>query len=212
MTVARATGSGIIVGMLTIVVALSIAAAPDAGVLRPTDGGTADAGTAARPVDAAELERLRARLVDLAAHTEDVVAPLKKRLAELEARTAELEKQAQKVDSLQKKLDRTTDELATLKREVNEREEQRKESERKAVEQKTRLEAVTRSLIAVDQQLASGATSAQVAETLRAAEGSYTGAALEYVRSARAALANNDLSTARKFIGLAVLETQVMTR
>lgn len=197
--------------MLTLVASLVLTAGPvDAGTTRRLDGGTADAGV--RTADAAEVERLRSRLVDLAANTEDTIAPLKKRLTDLEARTVELEKQARQVEALQKKLERTNDELATLKREVNEREEQRQETERKAAEQKTRLEAVTRGLIAVDQQLASGATSAQVAETLRAAESSYTGAALEYVRSARAALANNDLSTARKFIGLAVLETQVMTR
>ncbi|MDX2012460.1 MAG: hypothetical protein SFW67_19845 [Myxococcaceae bacterium] len=198
--------------MVAMVVALLVAAAPDAGVPRPTDGGSPDAGAAGRPADAAEVERLRARLVDLAAHTEEVVAPLKKRLSELEARTADLEKQAQKVEGLQKELERTADELATLKRVVNEREEQRKDTERKAAEQKARTEAVTRGLILADQQLASGASSAAVAETLRAAEASYTGAALDYVRSARAALSNNDLSTARKFIGLAVLETQVMTR
>jgi chromosome segregation ATPase len=197
--------------MLTLVASLVLTAGPvDAGTTRRLDAGTADAGV--RTADAAEVERLRARLVDLAANTEDTIAPLKKRLTDLEARTVELEKQARQVEALQKKLERTNDELASLKREVNEREEQRKETERKVTEQKTRLESVTRGLIAVDQQLASGATSAQVAETLRAAEGSYTGAALEYVRSARAALANNDLSTARKFIGLAVLETQLMTR
>jgi chromosome segregation ATPase len=193
--------------------ALLVAAAPtDGGPSRTPDAGALDGGAPARPADAAEVERLRARLVDLAAHTEDVVAPLKKRLGELEARTVELEKQLRQVEALQKKVDRTADDLATLKREVNDREEQRKEAERKAAEQKSRTEAVTRALVVADQQLASGASSASVGETLRAAEASYTGAALEYVRSARAALANNDLGSARKFIGLAVLETQFMSR
>lgn len=193
---------------------LVVAAAPvDGGPSRGRDGGVAvDAGTPPRPADAAEVERLRARLVDLAANTDDAVAPLKKRLSELEARTLDLEKQTRQVEALQKKLDRTAEELATLKREVNEREEQRKEAERKAAEQKARTEAVSRALVMADQQLASGASSAAVAETLRAAEASYTGPALEYVRSARAALANNDLGSARKFIGLAVLETQLMSR
>ncbi|MCA2981840.1 MAG: hypothetical protein INH37_26485 [Myxococcaceae bacterium] len=192
---------------------LVVAVTPtDAGVSRRPDAGAPDAGAAPRPADAAEVERLRARLFDLAANTDEVVTPLKKRLADLEARTVELEKQARQVEALQKKLDRTADELAALKREVAEREEQRKDAERKAAEQKARVEAVTRALIVADQQLASGANSAAVAETLKAAEASYTGAALEYVRGARAALANNDLSSARKLIGLAVLEMQVMTR
>ncbi|MDP1922071.1 MAG: hypothetical protein Q8L14_37870 [Myxococcales bacterium] len=173
-----------------------LAAAPDAGALSKL--AAADAGVAAplppRPVanesvSNAELERLR------------------KRITELEARATELERQAKQLDALTKKLDQTNDDLAAFKKEVNGREDARRESERRVVEQKQRFEAVSRSLVTVDQQLSTGAT-ANVNEALRAAEATYTGTALQYVQSARASMANGDLATARKYLLLAVLEAQ----
>ena len=173
-----------------------LAAAPDAGVAsKPAaaDAGVASPVTprpvASEPVSNAELDRLR------------------KRVAELEARTTELERQAKQLDALTKKLDQTNDDLAAFKKEVNEREDARRESERRVVEQKQRFEAVTKSLVTVDQQLSTGST-ASVNEALRAAEATYTGTALQYVQAARASLANGDLNTARKYLLLAVLEAQ----
>lgn len=173
-----------------------LAAAPDAGAV--SKPAAADAGVALavtpRPVanesvSNAELERLR------------------RRVAELEARATELERQAKQIDVLIKKVDQTNDDLAAFKKEVNEREDARRESERRVVEQKQRHEAVSRSLVTVDEQLSRGST-ASVNEALRAAEATYTGTALQYVQSARASLANGDLATARKYLLLAVLEAQ----
>lgn len=172
---------------------LVLAAAPDAGVVsKPLVADAGIAPVAARvtePSSGLELERLR------------------KRVAELEARTTELERQAKQLDALAKKLDQTNDDLAAFKKEVNEREDARRESERRVVEQKQRYEAVSRSLVTVDQQLSTGAT-ANVNEALRAAEATYTGTALQYVQAARASMANGDLATARKYLLLAVLEAQ----
>ncbi|MBE2248278.1 MAG: hypothetical protein IAE78_01940 [Myxococcus sp.] len=180
--------------MRSTLLAVLLAAAPDAGVaLKPpaADAGAAPSALPPAPVATAapgELERLR------------------KRVGELEARTAELERQTKQLDALAKKLDATTDDLAAFKKQVDEREETRQAAERRVVEQKQRFESVTRSLVTVDQQLSTGATN--VNEALRAAEATYTGAALQYVQAARASLANGDVNTARKYLLLAVLEAQ----
>lgn len=174
---------------------LVLAAAPDAGVVSKPQA--ADAGVAplavkpavTEPSPGLELERLR------------------KRVTELEARATELERQVRQVDALSKKVDQTNDDLAAFKKEVNEREDARREAERRVAEQKQRYEAVSRSLVTVDQQLSTGAT-ANVNEALRAAEGTYTGTALQYVQAARASLANGDLATARKYLMLAAFEAQ----
>ncbi|MDP3237366.1 MAG: hypothetical protein Q8S33_36380 [Myxococcales bacterium] len=171
-----------------------LAAAPDAGALsKPAaaDGGVASVMTP-RPVATEPLSN----------------AELRKRVTELEARATELERQVKQLDALAKKLDRTNDDLAAFKKEVNEREDARRESERRVAEQKQRSEAVTRSLVTADQQLSTGSTN--VTEALRAAEATYTGAALQYVQAARASLANGDLNTARKYLLLAVLEAQTV--
>jgi septal ring factor EnvC (AmiA/AmiB activator) len=183
--------------MISSVLALVLAAAPDAGVVsKPFLADAGVAPVAARPVatepsTGLELERLR------------------KRVTELEARTTDLERQVKQVEALSKKVEQTNDDLAAFKKEVNEREDARRESERRVVEQKQRFEAVTRSLVTVDQQLSTGST-ASVNEALRAAEATYTGPALQYVQAARTSLANGDLNTARKYLLLAVLEAQAV--
>jgi predicted RNase H-like nuclease (RuvC/YqgF family) len=158
-----------------------LAAAPADGGTRlvATDGGVPDAPKPARPAGG-ELEAL------------------KKRVTELEARTAELERQVKQVDALAKKLDQATDDLEALKRDADER----KQAEQQAAERKQRSEAVARGLAAADEQLASGNTNIEA--SLRAAEATYTGAALELVRAARQALANGDVASARRYLALAV--------
>lgn len=175
-----------------------VLASPDAGVATRAAGGR-DAGTVA---DAGVVEARRAPDAPSAAELER----LRQRVLELEARATELEAQGRRVEALTKKVEQTADALAAFKREVNEREEQRLEAERKAAEARARLEAVNKSLLAADQQLATGATN--IGDTLRAAEATYTGPALQYVQAARAALANGDLGSARRLLLLAVLEAQ----
>jgi len=181
--------------MNSTLLALVLAAAPDAGVV--SKPGAVDAGIApvavrsvvTEPPSNLELERLR------------------KRVAELEARATELERQARQVEALSKKVEQTNDDLAAFKKEVNEREDARRETERRAVEQKQRYEAVSRSLVTVDQQLSTGTTT-NVNEALRAAEATYTGAALQYVQAARASFGSGDLATVRKYLLLAAFEAQ----
>lgn len=162
----------------------------------PVDGGTpalrVDGGVPAAPKPA----RTSSGEVDA----------LKKRVTELEARTVELERQVKQADALSKKLDKTAEDLATLKREVDEREEARRQAEQQAVERKQRFEAVARGLSVADEQLASGNTN--IEPSLRAAEATYSGPALEYVRSARQALTNGDVAAARRLLALAVYEAQ----
>jgi chromosome segregation ATPase len=164
---------------------LVFAAAPaDGGMLVvATDGGVPDAPKPARAATG-EVEALR------------------KRIAELEARTAELERQVKQVDALAKKLDQATDDLEALKRDAAER----RQAEQRAAERKQRLEAVARGLAAADEQLAFGNT--DIEESLRAAEATYTGTALELVRAARQALANGDVAAARRYLALAVAEVR----
>lgn len=164
---------------------LVLAAAPvDGGTrLAAPDGGVPAAPKPARPA------------------TGEVEA-LKKRVTELEARTAELERQAKQVDALSKKLDQATDDLAALKRDADER----KQAEQQAAERKQRFEDVARGLSVADEQLSSGNTNIEA--SLRAAEATYSGPALELVRAARQALANGDVAAARKYLALAVYEAQ----
>ncbi|MEW6434973.1 MAG: hypothetical protein AB1730_26030 [Myxococcota bacterium] len=176
-----------------LLVLVALAAAPaDGGVARPS---AADAGVA----DAPKPTR-----------TSSEVEALKKRIIELEARTAELERKARQADELSKKLDQTADDLAALRREVDEREEAKRQAEQQAVEHKQRLEAIARGLSVADQQLSMGNTNIEAA--LRAAEATYTGAALEHLRSVRTALRNGDVAAARRFLALAVSEAQQPVR
>lgn len=176
---------------LIVLVALSAA---------PTDGGTARPS----PADGGVLEAPKP------ARASSEVEALKKRVTELEVRTVELERQAKRADELSRKLDKTADDLAALRREVDEREEAKRQAEQQAVEKKQRLEAVARGLSMADEQLSSGNTNIEAA--LRAAEATYTGAALDHLRSARVALRNGDVAAARRFLALAVYEAQQPVR
>jgi predicted nucleic acid-binding Zn-ribbon protein len=181
--------------MNSFLLVLVLTAAPDAGVTsKPAaiDAGVVPASAALPAVNEApsnlEQERLR------------------KRVAELESRAAALERQIKQLEAVSRKIDQTNDDLEAFKKEVTEREDARRESERRVAEQKQRYENVTRSLVTVDQQLSTGSTN--VNEALRSAETTYTGTALQYVQAARASLANGDLSSARRYLLLAVLEAQ----
>lgn len=185
--------------MLPTLVSLLLAAGDGGTAVRLAlaDAGVAvDAGTAPapKPAPAPPDPALTAKLEEL-----------KKRVLEAEARAAE---QGRQLDALSKRFDSLSEQLEAFKREVTERETERRDSERRQAEQKQRLESSTRQLISLDQQLASGATGGAV-EQLRAAEATYTGAALQYVQAARTALANGDVANARRLLGLAVLETQL---
>lgn len=181
---------------MTALLAMLLAApALDAGVA--ADAGRADAGVAhVTPT------------VDVAAVVEAAVAPLRKRVIDLETRAAELENKVQTIESLSRKVDQLSSTVTTLERDVKEREAERVETERRTTEQRQRTEAVSRGLVWAEQQLALGTTPNGVSDALRAAEATATGPAQQYVQAARTALANGDLSSARKLIGLALLEMQ----
>jgi chromosome segregation ATPase len=193
--------------MLSLVTAL-VLLAPDAGApAKPAP----DAGVKVAPPDAgvpeAEVLKVKEQVTDLTTRTSEGLTGLKKRVADLEAKTADLEAKVKRAAELEGQLAKTRDELAAFKREVNEREEERQQRERRAAEARQRFDTATRGLVAADQQLATGSVGT-VAEQLRQAEASYTGLALQYVQAARAALANNDLGTARRMLMLAVVEGQ----
>ncbi|MBL8919344.1 MAG: hypothetical protein JNJ54_10815 [Myxococcaceae bacterium] len=199
--------------MLSLVIAL-VVLAPDAGVsLKPTPAGP-DAGMKA-PADAgapeAEVAKVKDQVSDLTLRTSENLTALKKRLSDVEAkalaletRTAALEAKLRDATERAAQLDQTRDELASLKRQVNEREDER----RRALETRQRFDTATRGLVTADQQLSSG-SQASVNEQLRQAEATYTGLAQQYVQAARTALGNNDLATARRMLLLAVLEAQL---
>lgn len=178
--------------------------APDAGLLK-ADAGTKDAGVSLTPPDPeAQLKQLDKRLSELAAKTAESLTTLKQRVAELETKSADLELKLKQAESNAK---RAADEYAAFKKDVLDKEQQRKDAEQKAIEQRQRFDAVTRGFVAVDQQLAQGSMG-NVNELIRQAEASYSGAALQYVQAAKAALANNDYGGARRYLLLAVMETQ----
>lgn len=189
--------------MVSLVLLMALAA-PDAGQSVPDGGTKPDAGIALAPASSDGLRALEKRLAELTAKTNDALTTLKERVASLEAKNTNLELQLQQANATAK---RTADDYATFKKEVNEREDERRETERKALELRQRFDTVTRGFVAVDQQLAQG-TAGNVNELIRQAETTYTGSALQYVRAAKAALANNDLGGARRYLLLAVLETQ----
>jgi len=182
-------------------------AAPDAGPPLRVDAGvrSVDAGTSEPPAAAdSKVKALEHRVGEVSARADEASSGLKKRVSELETKVGDLERQLRTADTQAK---RTADELAAFKKEVNEREEQRREAERRAGERRQRFESATKGLVSADQQLASGSV-AQVNELIRQAEESYSGPALQYVQAAKAALANNDLGGARRYLLLAVLEGQ----
>lgn len=182
--------------MLSTLCSLVLAAA-DGGVALRTDAGSVDGGVSAEPKVTPTVQPDPAVVAKL--------EELKRRVTEAETRAAD---QARQLESLNKRFESLTDEVKSFKREVAERETERKESERRTSEQRQRLESTTKQLISLDQQLASGVTSGAM-EQLRAAEATYSGAALQYVQAARVALTNGDVASARKLLGLAVLETQL---
>ncbi len=184
---------------------LLLLTAPDAGLLKADAGTKADAGVVLSQLEPdAQLKQLDKRLSELASKTSESLGTLKQRVTELEAKSADLELKLKQAESTAK---RAADEYAAFKKDVNDREQQRKDAEQKAIEQRQRFDAVTRGFVAVDQQLAQG-SAGNVNELIRQAEASYSGVALQYVQAAKAALGNNDYGGARRYLLLAVMETQ----
>lgn len=193
--------------MLNLVTAL-VLLAPDAGAsLKPAPDAGVKVALPDAGVPEADVVRVKEQMTDLSTRTTEGLSTLKKRVSDLEAKTADLEGKLKQTTELASQLEKTRDELAAFKREVNEREEERQQRERRAAEARQRFDSATRGLVAADQQLASG-SAGTVGEQLRQAEASYSGLALQYVQAARAALANNDLGTARRMLLLAVMEGQ----
>lgn len=170
----------------------------DAGIVASPalDAGVAVVAPALPPSvptpSVAEVSHLRREVVDLKART----ALLERQIAQAEATTAQFEKLGKQIADLQNQL--------------NAAEERRIEHERKAVEKYQRAEQAVAALGAAQQQLATGNTNVGGALTL--AESTMTGAALNHLQAARAALANGDLASARIWLTLAVVEAQTGRR
>lgn len=166
--------------------------ARDAGVA-PVVRSSADAGVAAtptlaaNPASSAELEKV------------------KKELADVKSKLSELEPKAARVDSLAADLKSLQDRFDDLKAKVEASEERRESAEREVAAQKAQVAQANTTVNAVLQQLSSGNTS-NTQEWLRGVEQQYSGQAAKLVGLARQALAQGDLSAARQYLNLALLE------
>lgn len=130
---------------------------------------------------------------------------LRKEVAELRLRTAELERLNQaKSDSLEKFTKQLDDVKGQLSK-LNETEERRADAEEAAQARKSARAAATTSLNGVLGGLALGNTSG-VDSALQYAESVFTGNAQHDVQLARAALTQGDLTSARAYLILALME------
>jgi len=157
------------------------AAPVDAGVVAPAASGPTP-----------ELERLR------------------KEVAELRLRTAELERQNQsKADALDAQFEKLNKQLEAMKGQLtklNDAEDRRADAEEAAQAKKAATAAATTSLNNVLGVLSSGNTSG-VEASLQYAQGAFTGNAQRYVQLARSAVASGDLTSARGYLILALMES-----
>lgn len=139
------------------------------------------------------------------------VERLRKEVNELKLRTFELERQQQaKVDEQKSQVDalgKTVEELQAQMKSLSDAEARRVEAEEAAVTRKTATAAASASLNSVLGVLASGNTGG-VEASLRYAEGVFTGNAQKSVQLARAAIAQGDVSAARQYLVLALLEAE----
>ena len=164
------------------------------GPIRPAgvgvDGGVPAPLTAA-PVPSLEVERLR------------------KEVAELRMKTAEIESRSQaKVDQLTTQMDKLSKQLDDMQSKINkvsESEDKRVEQEQQEATRRTSTAAASSNINAALTSLASGNTSG-VDQTLRYAEGVYSGNALKNVQAARAALVNGDTFAAREHLIMAIID------
>lgn len=161
-------------------VAAARAVAVDAGVGAPVTSGPTP-----------ELERLR------------------KEVAELRLRTAELERQNQaKADALDAQFEKLNKQLEDVKGQLtklNDREDRRADAEEAAQAKKAATAAATTSLNNVLGVLSSGNTSG-VEASLQYAQSAFSGNAQRYVQLARSAVASGDLTSARGYLILALME------
>jgi uncharacterized coiled-coil protein SlyX len=200
---------------MNLLIVMVLAGSPDAGSLRTPDAGPSDAGVQSETSKlAAAVDQLKSRMTEFelkvaeqAKLTDSLrsaeIDRLRKRISDLETKSGE---QAKTIEVLTKRIEQAHEDHSSFRRETTEREEQRKNADQRSVEQRQKTELATKGLIAADQQLSSGATN--IDQALRAAEATYSGAALQYIQAARSALTNGDLATARRAIGLAVIEAQ----
>lgn len=139
------------------------------------------------------------------------VERLRKEVNELRLRTLELERQQQaKVDEQKSQVEalgKTVEELEAQMKSLTDAEARRAEAEEAAVTRKTATAAASASLNSVLGVLASGNTGG-VEASLRYAEGVFTGNAQKSVQLARAAIAQGDVSAARQYLVLALLEAE----
>lgn len=136
------------------------------------------------------------------------VERLRKEVAELKLRTSELERTQAKTDALGDQLEKVNKQLADLKGQLtklNDHEARRVDAEEAAQARKAATASAATSLNGVLGGLALGNTGG-VDASLRYAESVYTGAAQHDVQLARAALAQGDLTSARAYLILALME------
>lgn len=165
-------------------------AARDAGVSAPkVDAGVPTPEPSRNPnaPPAAELEKLR------------------KDVAELRTRVTDLEAKAAKADALAADLEKVRKKLDALQADSDAAEEKRANLERELATKKAQTTQASATVNVVLQQLTTGNTS-NVELWLRGAEQQYSGNASKLVSLARTALAQGDLTAARQYLNLALLE------
>lgn len=137
------------------------------------------------------------------------VEKLRKELNELKLRTAELERQGQaKADALNEQVEKLTkrlDEMRGQLTKLSAAEDRRADAEEAAQAKRAATAAATTSLNTVLTGFSSGNTAGAEA-SLRFAETAVTGSARNYVQLARAALGQGDLTAARGYVILALME------
>ena len=182
-----------------------LAAAPDAGVAARVKPAL-DAGVAV-------VEPTKPLPVEKPVPTPSVaeVTELKREVVELKSRTSNLERQASQADAMSSQLDKLSKQITELQSQLQESEGRRLEKERQVSERRAQSEQVVASIGVAQQQLATGNTSS-VGATISYAERVFTGAALADVQSARLAIQNGDLGSARIWLSLAVVDAQAANR
>lgn len=164
---------------------------------------TRDAGVPAPKVDAGvpTPEPLRNPNAPPAAELEK----LRKDVAELRTRVTDLEAKAAKADSLAADLEKVRKKLDALQADTDAAEEKRATLERELATKKAQTTQASATVNVVLQQLTTGNTS-NVELWLRGAEQQYSGNASKLVSLARTAIAQGDLTAARQYLNLALLE------
>lgn len=199
--------------MLTLLscVVLAAGGAADAGVSRHAKPAL-DAGLAV--VELTTMPNLPAVVAPksaVPAPNAGEVTELRREVVDLKSRAAQLEQRAAQADAMGSQLDKLSKQISDLQTQLRETENRRIETERQVVERRQQAEQAISSIGLAQQQLATGNSSAAM-QAINYAERTFTGAALANVQSARAALNNGDLGSARIWLSLAVVEAQAASR